>query len=566
VSDDKITRKLRQQLDSALTKQKDELAIEILGKLAEADPKAPRWPHKRGELYRKLNKRRQAIDSYSVAVDLYVAEGFLARAIAMAKTIYDLDHERIDVLEGIDPEAARKLHRQQRPAAISTRPGELPGVADAGSDARAPRHAAVLAEDPHAPRARHAAVIAEDDAPPALRQAAHPQPARAQPATVTPPADARPKSSEKAATRNAVPAAARTEAAPKAKSAKEGRAPAAAASARRRTATYRTGEMADNVLELGDALEVAPDIMPHETRFSDAPPARNAKFELTEAELSPRKAARRQPSVPLVAPSAKKLSQLPLFPLFAELPLQAMVLLVEGSEMLNLEDGAIVVRRGEPADALFGIIQGSVSVIVNSRGKEISTTLSEGDVFGESCLLAGEKRNADVVAKGHLEAMKIPRATFNSVIGSYPRVADVLLELLTRRLLSNLLQTSPLFQEFDPRGRQELAKTFEIRRAAKGMVLSEAGKVMDGLYISLTGELEVTYVDGRPAERFGAGTMFGQASLLTRQPSDVNVRALANMLVLRLSTKAFQTSVMQYPGMLERVSDLASTSVARLDG
>lgn len=560
MADDKITRKLRQQLEAALAKQKDELAIELLGKLAEAEPKAPRWPHKRGELYRKLNKRKQAIDCYTTAVDLYVAEGFLARAIAMAKTIYDLDHARIDVLEGIDPEAARKLHRQHRPGAISTRPGAVPGTPAAGSDTRTARHAAVLAEDPHAPRVRHAAVIAEGEQTPAVRQPTHEPPRKA-----AQPAEARAKPKQNTSTRNPATEVARTDAAPATMSTKAGRAAAAPASPYKQAALPSFNEMTDSVLELGEALQVAPDIMPHETRFSDAPPACNAKLDLTRAELTPRKAARKQPSIPLVAPSAKKLSQLPLFPLFAELPLHAMVLLVGGSEMLDLPDGAIVVRRGEPADALYGIIQGSVSVIVNSRGKEVSTTLSEGDVFGESCLLAGERRHADVVARGHLEAMKIPRATFNSVIGSYPRVADVLLELLTRRLLTNLLQTSPLFQEFDARGRQELAKTFEIRRAAKGMILSEAGKVMDGLYISLTGELEVTYADGRPAERFGAGTMFGQASLLTRQPSDVNVRALANMLVLRLSTKAFQTNVMQYPGMLERVSDLAATSVARLD-
>jgi hypothetical protein len=66
-----------------------------------------------------------------------------------------------------------------------------------------------------------------------------------------------------------------------------------------------------------------------------------------------------------------------------------------------------------------------------------------------------------------------------------------LLELLTRRLLGNLLQSSPLFQEFDAHSRQELAQLFEIRRAPRGMVLAEIGKVMDGLYINLTGTLEV---------------------------------------------------------------------------
>jgi CRP-like cAMP-binding protein len=96
------------------------------------------------------------------------------------------------------------------------------------------------------------------------------------------------------------------------------------------------------------------------------------------------------------------------------------------------------------------------------------------------------------------------------------------------------------------------------------MALAEIGKRMDGLYVNLTGTLQVTFQDGRPAEAHEAGTMFGQSSLLSQQPSDVGVRALANMLVLRLPSRAFHTMAMQYPGMLAHVSELASASVAKI--
>jgi CRP-like cAMP-binding protein len=150
------------------------------------------------------------------------------------------------------------------------------------------------------------------------------------------------------------------------------------------------------------------------------------------------------------------------------------------------------------------------------------------------------------------------------MLSAYPRLAEVLLELLTRRLLGNLLQSSPLFHEFDARGRQELAQLFEIRRAPKGMVLAESGKIMDGLYINLTGTLEVSYADGRATEQHEPGTMFGQSSLLTKDASDIGVRTLANMLVLRLPARAFHTIAMQYPHMLAHISDLSGSSVAKI--
>src|SRR5262249_40444451 len=97
----------------------------LLGKLIEAEPKNPRWPHKRGELYRKKNRLKEAIECYTLAADVYIEQGFIARAVAMAKTIIDIDPRATQVLERIDPEAARRLHRQQRPTALSAQPAPM---------------------------------------------------------------------------------------------------------------------------------------------------------------------------------------------------------------------------------------------------------------------------------------------------------------------------------------------------------------------------------------------------------------------------------------------------------
>ncbi len=524
MTEDKNVRKLREKLETALSKRKDDEAIKLLGKLIEAEPKAPRWPHKRGELYRKRNRNVEAVESYTIAANLYADQGFLARAVAMAKTIIDIDATRIDVLERIDPEAARKLHREQRQA-ISLRPATHPAVAVSDP---APRHPALLPEEPVA--VRHPAIVPEDDAPIPVR----PPPTRERGLTRVKAAIKR-QSSGADVERSASPA-------PPARRSRE-------------------QDISVEVLELADELTIAPDVKPNETRFSNAPPAGGLRPSLTEPELEPRTPAGRDRVRPLHR-DAITLSKLPLFPLFAELPHQALIELVKHAEMIELEDGATVVRKGERADALYGIVEGSVDVMV--PGQQLRMTLAEGDVFGEACLLAGEKRHADVVVRGHLAALKIPRNVLNSLLAAFPQMAEIVLELLTRRLLGNLLQSSPLFQEFDGHGRQELAQLFEIRRVPMGMVLAERGKLMDGLYVNLTGAFEVSYGDERPAETHETGTMFGQASLLTQDPSDVSVRALANMLVLRLPSAAFHTIAMQYPGMLAHLSELASYSVAKI--
>ncbi|HMJ03637.1 MAG TPA: cyclic nucleotide-binding domain-containing protein [Conexibacter sp.] len=560
MTDDRLVRKLRAQLETALTKRKDDDAIKLLLKLLEAEPKAPRWPHKLGELYQKRGKKRDAIEQYSNAAGLYADQGFIARAIAMAKTVFDIDPNRVDVLERVDPDAAARLHRKARPRALSASirpppPAEvvapIPSPLPSRPAERPPPHPAVVLEDePSAPN-RHPAVLLEDDEPVPRR---HPAVLDEDASLPAPPPPPRSRGALQGMPLDLPPAPrARVQPPPGLLDIEldlDDPLPPM-------PAPPRLPDLASSVLDLAEELTIAPDVAPHETRFSNAPPSNSLHVSLTDAELKPRKATDRR-SLPPV-PSPNTLAKLPLFPLFAEMPRDALVELVKASEVLEYEDGERVIRAGDPSDALFGIIEGSVEVAV--PGQHLKLTLAEGDVFGESCLLAGEKRRADVTVRGRLSAIRISRQVFNQVIAMHPRIAEVLLDLLTRRLLSNLLQASPLFQELDAHGRQQMAQLFEVRRAARGTLLADIGKRTDGLYITLTGVLEVRYADGSVEQR-DVGTLFGQSGLLMKATSDVSIRALANMLVLRLPAQAFHSVVMQYPGMLAHLSELTGTSVA----
>jgi len=605
-------RKLRKQLDNALAKRRDDDAIEALLGLIEGDPRTPRWPHKLGELYQKAGKRPQAVEHYTNAANLYADQGFIARAIAMAKTILELDPARIDVLERIDPEAARRLHRRQRPGAISGRPtaaaahpallaeeggplahpallpedddtSSLPRIGKAGPDgpgrpgpAAKPgpgraHHPALVPEDDDA-ATRHPALLPEDD----LSAGRHPAvlPESQPPVVPVPRAGARRAVSPPTAPAlpSEPPVLGISDVLDPGRPAPRPAAPKTAP--RRQAAPETTGlsdvlpgppklpDLASSVIDLADELVIAPDVAPGETRFSNAPPARGVRVDMTAAELKPRK---RAPSAPIAvhkAPrSAASLSKLPLFPLFAELPQLALVELVKSSTVIEADEGVPVIRSGEPADALYGIIEGSVEVSV--PGQSLKMTLAEGDVFGEACLLPGEVRRANVTVRGHLVAIRLARELLSQVIGMHPPIAEVLLDLLTRRLLTNLLQSAPMFQELDTRGRQHMVELFEIRRAPGGTRLAEAGKTMDGLYITLTGRVVVHGLYGS-SEVHDAGTMFGQSSLLMNQRSDVTITTQSPMLLLRLPAQAFHNAVMQYPGMLAHLSELAGSTVVKV--
>lgn len=317
-----------------------------------------------------------------------------------------------------------------------------------------------------------------------------------------------------------------------------------------------------SVLDSIEELSVAPNAGSDEVRFSDLPPKRrrpaSIELDLSDLELGE---ALEPDTTDEGNPTAVSLSRLPLFPLFADLPAPALARVVQAAELVELQDGEVLVRRGEPADALFGLVEGKARVIAQESSHYL--TLSEGEVLGEACLLQDEPRSADIVADGPLTALRVPREALYEVVTEYPRLAEILLELLTRRLLGNLLQTSPLFRSFDVKGKQLLARSVEVRRAAAGTLLCEAGKRVDALYIALTGKLEVQ-APGAGTTLYGPGSMFGQDALLTRAAAACDIRAHVNMVVLRLSSERFLPVAMEHPELIDRLSQISDAPVVNI--
>ncbi|MDH5493354.1 MAG: cyclic nucleotide-binding domain-containing protein, partial [Myxococcales bacterium] len=256
-------------------------------------------------------------------------------------------------------------------------------------------------------------------------------------------------------------------------------------------------------------------------------------------------------------PSPERLAALPSLPLFAEVPPEALKVLLLDSKLLALHDGDRLLRRDDPADTLYSIVEGRVRVEVPGLDPDKPIVLSEGEVVGESCLLDDATRGADVVAHGPVRVLAIPKTVLDAIVAVHPGVGDVLLDLLSRRLLANLLRRSPLFAGFDGSTRRELARLFEIRRADEGTALLLEGKRSDGLFVTLVGQVQISG-SAEPTRSVGPGHMLGQGSLITRQPSPATCRALTEILVLRLPASRFNELAAHFPPVLAHLAELAS--------
>jgi len=105
-------------------------------------------------------------------------------------------------------------------------------------------------------------------------------------------------------------------------------------------------------------------------------------------------------------------------------------------ERHHFEPGTMIVRRGDPADALYFLVSGQVSVIVElaQGGVKRLSTLSPGMGFGESALIAGGVRSADVRADTAVECCTLSADAFARLEHERPS--------LMIRLLHNLLHST----------------------------------------------------------------------------------------------------------------------------
>ena len=312
-------------------------------------------------------------------------------------------------------------------------------------------------------------------------------------------------------------------------------------------------------------LSPAPDRAPDEVRFSDSQDASisvlledfsestvvdSSELELVDDDdLPPTESAGGQ----VLAKKFDAYGKMATFRLFAALSKDALVDLAAAAELVEFVPGAMVIVRDEKAFALFAIVSGTARVIV-AGNPEIR--LKEGDIFGESSLLDEGQRQADVKAETPLMCLRIDKTRLESVMAKHPEVEAALFDLLARRLVTNLMHTSPLFAAFDMQGRLELAQRFEVRRASVGTAIAEKGRRSDGLYVILAGNV-MSESDVVESFRIARGTAFGHASLMGGK-SDVTIRAASEAVLLRMPASGFASLAAQYPPVLAYLSETAN--------
>jgi CRP-like cAMP-binding protein len=124
--------------------------------------------------------------------------------------------------------------------------------------------------------------------------------------------------------------------------------------------------------------------------------------------------------------------------LFKELPEPGLQMLAERGRPKQFAAGEVIMRQGDPSDALHVITRGRVRVDRDQAGEAplVLAELGPGDVIGEMGLLDGGPRSATVTASEDTETLEIHATVMAVVVMQYPQITTALLRTLSRRLRS----------------------------------------------------------------------------------------------------------------------------------
>ena len=108
-------------------------------------------------------------------------------------------------------------------------------------------------------------------------------------------------------------------------------------------------------------------------------------------------------------PLEKDVETLRNIPLFAGLPTARLKLIAYTAEIMSFAPGEVIVRQGDPADAVYIITEGEAEVLLtNDEGREIPlTTMGRNTLFGEIAVLCQGRRTTTVKARERVVTFKI---------------------------------------------------------------------------------------------------------------------------------------------------------------
>lgn len=214
--------------------------------------------------------------------------------------------------------------------------------------------------------------------------------------------------------------------------------------------------------------------------------------------------------------------------------------------------GEAIVRQGEPADAFYVLLAGRARVIkTTARGEEIVlNTLRPGSEFGEAALLSPGPRAATVRCSSLVEALRLGRDDFATLIGEFPELRGHLEATQRYRTLQSFLYEFSNFGRLPQPAINELVHRLTAQQFKAGQRIINKGDPAGPMYVVQSGKVRA-FEPGtngpRPLAYYREGDFFGELSILNGSERAASAEAVTDCTLLALPPDIVIDLRRQYP-------------------
>jgi len=219
---------------------------------------------------------------------------------------------------------------------------------------------------------------------------------------------------------------------------------------------------------------------------------------------------------------------------------------------MQYDFGEVIVRQGDPADAFYILTAGRARVIKTTKtGEEIAlNVLRPGSEFGEAALLSTEPRTATVRCSSIVEALRLTRADFDTLITQYPELRGYLEATRRYHTLHSFLYEFSNFGRLPEAALNDLIHRLTTAKFTAGQRILEKGDPAGPMYVVQSGKVRVfdpSTNGSRSLAFYREGGFFGELSILNGSPRAASAEAVTDCTLLALPPETVLDLRKQFP-------------------
>jgi CRP-like cAMP-binding protein len=189
------------------------------------------------------------------------------------------------------------------------------------------------------------------------------------------------------------------------------------------------------------------------------------------------------------------------FPLLEGLSPVSMRILQQSAKIMHVSKGVEMLHEGDTPHDLYFVETGKLAI-----GKQVGTQLrviaqlGPGNIYGEFGVLRKKARYASVYTVEPSRIIRVEISAIQQVLDADAAFKERLTELLTQRMLDSFFFSHPVFAGMPLETRNALSRALTIRFFPRGSRIFSQGDKPTGVFLILSGEVEVRYLNKAGAE------------------------------------------------------------------